>query len=433
MQYIYPSGNTGKLLAAMVEYVEGVYPKLIDDAIIGGGLLDYKEEILSSGSIVLLAWDRKSGWNDSTMQQLIIKLQEAGIAYSENAMEQYAHKVIEKLKVEILSKKIHRCVGIELGGMAEDKHIGLLDYYLMQVFSGEILLVYFCGFTESYKRILQSIQSNNISALAVCLSPYDLALVDCVDVLCKVSWTLKNPSIKTIEIGHSMGDFSKIDLDQYKKYFDYLCVGGRDFYPKYEPKEVLCLKSGYLAFDRTYAQLVDLGSGGGGILFDAYDEKEFYGMLPLIKEALKKYKVRFRARFFTQGNDWRQSRKVIDGLLQNPNFSVDANWKMSLESYRDSFVLVCGLTTMKFTFPLLTLCPSFVLSDVLDGFNKNLGVVYPENILPSVFLKIIQEIDANRIMWRESILHYRKTKCYNFGSASAYLAEFIFNLLKEKV
>ena len=91
----------------------------------------------------------------------------------------------------------------------------------------------------------------------------------------RYSWTLKNPSIKTIEIGHSMGDFSKIDLDQYKKYFDYLCVGGRDFYPKYEPKEVLCLKSGYLAFDRTYAQLVDLGSGGGG----------GYYLMPMMKKS----------------------------------------------------------------------------------------------------------------------------------------------------
>ncbi|MCI5967955.1 hypothetical protein [Helicobacter sp.] len=264
MYYVYPSGWTGKLLAAMVEYVDGVCPKLVDDAVFGSGLLDYKEEILKTHSIVLLAWDKKSGWNDSTMQQLVMKLQKFGIPYEENAMEQYALKVVEKLKANVLSKGIRRCVGIELGGMAEDKHIGLLDDLLVEIFGKNVLILYFCGFIESYKRILRKIKNNNIPALAVCLSPYDLAMVDFVDVLCKVSWTLKNPSVKTIEIGHSMSDFSKMDLDQYEEYFDDLCIASSDFYPKTKPQMITCLKSGYLAFDRTCAELVGLGSGGGG-------------------------------------------------------------------------------------------------------------------------------------------------------------------------
>lgn len=434
--YVYPAGQTGKLLAAMIEYVEEATVRLIDDAIDGCGLLDYREEILGTHSFVLLAWDKKSGWNDATMQKIVARLEEFGVAYKEDAFEEYANKVINKLKAEISCKGKCRCVGIELGGFAEDKHIGLLDDYLTQkvIFDEKILLVYFCGFVESYKRILEKIKKNNMFAIAVCLSPYDLGLVDCVDVLCKVSWTLKNPYVKTIEIGHSMSNFSEIDLNVHKKHFDYLCIGSREFYPKRDSREVVCLKSGYLAFDRVYGELNGLGycRRGGGILFDAYNEDEFYEMLPLIRVALKKYKVRFRARFFTQGNDWKHSKDAIDSLLKNPNFSVDANWKMSVESYKDSFVLVCGATTMKYTFPLLALSPSFVLSDASDVLNGNLGVVYSRDISPGSFFKIVQEIDANREIWREKILHYREAVCYNFGNASTYLAEFILKLLKEK-
>ncbi|MDA3968312.1 hypothetical protein [Helicobacter ibis] len=40
-------------------------------------------------------------------------------------------------------------------------------------------------------------------------------------------------------------------------------------------------------------------------------------------------------------------------------------------------------------------------------------------------MALIDEIYKNKDMWREKILEYRESKIYNFGSASAYLADFL--------
>lgn len=429
MQIVYPKGSTGEILGNMIEFVRGNPPRFIDDSICGGGLLDCKEEILKSGNPILLAWDKKSGWNDITMQSIIGKLQDLKIPYIENAMEQYANELVLKLKNQVLRKNPKYCVGIELGGMAEDKHIGILDDKLVEIFGDEVLIVYFCGRIESYRRIIQKIEFKNLNAIAVCLSPYDLELVDFVDILCKVSWTQKNSSVRTIEIGHSMNDFSQYPIDNYHHYFDYLCITRKDFYPQRESMRVQCVKSGYLAFDRTCVEF----SGGGGILFDAYNEYEFFIMLPLIKMALKKYNVRFRARFFTQGSHWKKVEKDLATLNQNTNFIIDNSWKMSLESYQETFLLVCGATTMRNTFPLLTLCPSLVLSNKSDVLNENLGVTCELDIKPEEFLRQVEMIESAKEIWKKKILNYRESYVYNFGCASDYLANFIANCLKEKV
>ncbi|WP_181450936.1 hypothetical protein [Helicobacter valdiviensis] len=40
-------------------------------------------------------------------------------------------------------------------------------------------------------------------------------------------------------------------------------------------------------------------------------------------------------------------------------------------------------------------------------------------------MALIDEIYNNKDMWREKILKYRDSKIYNFGCASAYLAEYL--------
>ncbi|WP_104722789.1 hypothetical protein [Helicobacter mesocricetorum] len=229
--YVYPAGVTGKILGGMIEYVTGRAPIFIDDNIKDCGIEDYAQAILSQGANVELAWDKRSGLNHQTILKLQHKLTKLSIPYREDSMLSYAKESVKKLKAQISLKGWRQILGIELGGMAEDKHLGFLDDKITELSKGSVKIVYFCGTFEAYQRIQEKIFQESLDSLAIFLPCFYLDLVDCVDVLCKVSWTPKNPKISTIIVGHSLADFSSSSLKEEEGKFDYLCVASPKFMP----------------------------------------------------------------------------------------------------------------------------------------------------------------------------------------------------------
>ncbi len=227
--YIYPKGVMGQVLGGMIEYVSNDEIVFIDDALAGCTLQDYKEQLLDERALVHLAWDRRSGLNNKTIGILKNKLESYGIPYHEDSVLYYASLVAQKIEYEI--KDTHSAIGIELGGLAEDKHIGFLDDCLLELANRRLKIIYFCGIYESYLRIQAKIKTLNLPAHAVCMPCFYLDLISCVDVMCKVSWTKKNDNVPTIIIGHGLADFSCFDAKPYLEVFDYLCIGLKDFMP----------------------------------------------------------------------------------------------------------------------------------------------------------------------------------------------------------
>lgn len=443
--YVYPGGATGKVLGGMIEYVEGISPIFIDDSIEGFGIEDLQKEIIQNNAVVHLAWDKRSGLNNATIGKIITKLEWLCVSYCEDSFEIYSAKVAQKLENYIKEKNYQKVIGIELGGMAEDKHIGFVDDELREHYKNKqekVLMVYFCGLLESYERISQKFLDCSNHILALYFSCYYMDILDCLDVCIKVSWTPKSINVKTCVVGHSLSDFSEITRDSMQvleQYMDYLCVCGKQFMPKFNSSNVTFIESGYLGYDRILkefqdrnATLFDVYSAPPPLkylLFAPYDEGEFFTMLPFIYKALEKYGVILRSRTFTEENLWRASKEEFRKLEQKPKFRLDNGWKMSLDSYLDSFVLVCGKTTTKYSYPLLTLKPSLVFSNAINCIDKRLGVVCGFDISCDTFLEYIENIEIKQMEWQEKILSYRNENIYNYGCASKFLADYIAKLI----
>ncbi len=166
------------------------------------------------------------------------------------------------------------------------------------------------------------------------------------------------------------------------------------------------------------------------VLFAPYDEKELRLLLPFMKILLSDYKVILRSRSFCE-HSWNDMQKIFDDLLADVHFSVDSSWQMQTKNYLDCFCLVCSLSTMRYSFPILALSPSLVLSDKKDCMNKHLGEIMPCDIDVLTFKGKIDALYANQSLWREKISLYRERNVYNFGHSSKWLAEFMiqkFNL-----
>lgn len=229
-KYVYPKGIAGELLGQMVSYVYDCEICFIDDSCIDTSLESFKHELIANDETIFLAWDKRSTLNDSTARILIDKLNVYGIRYYDDSFFMVSKMLANKLYNQIKDKKWDKVVAIEVSGMANDKHIGFLDDCLMR---NDMKILYLCGTNLAYNRVINKIKTNNLEevAFAVCMPCYYLELIDFVRCITKVSWTYKNNYIPTICIGHSLSDFSNINLDLYSKNFDYLCISGKCYMP----------------------------------------------------------------------------------------------------------------------------------------------------------------------------------------------------------
>lgn len=157
--------------------------------------------------------------------------------------------------------------------------------------------------------------------------------------------------------------------------------------------------------------------------------EELRFMTPMIQKILKKYKVILRQRY-----EWLELPEYMELLKDlRGDLCIDASESFLVSSYRESFCLVCGITTTKFTYPLLTNKPVVVFPplkrrlrwskmEINDVLGINLSSY--ENIENSI-LKILEEIQVNAESWSAKIQKYREENVYNFGTASQWLADYL--------
>lgn len=156
--------------------------------------------------------------------------------------------------------------------------------------------------------------------------------------------------------------------------------------------------------------------------------EELRQMSKMIQKILKKYKVILRQRYeFLELPEYMEILSSFRGDL-----CIDASESFLVSSYQESFCLICGKTTTKFTYPLLVKKPVIVLphnrvhkmfgrSKIDDMLGINLSNYEAENNI----LEILEDIQANRESWSAKIQKYRDENAYNFGRASQWLADYL--------
>lgn len=431
--FVYPHGISGSLLGAMVEYIE-------NDNLCGGGgkmecVIDFiddsspltsletkKDSIISSNSVVLLANNKVIGANEKTITILKEKLESLNIKYNENAFVEYALKVAKKLKEQVWILKRQNIIGIELCGIANDKHIGYLDDYLLD--NSSVNILYICATKASYIKITQKIQNSPYQdrMLAVCYPLEHTEELDFLTALCKTSTTsIKNRNVPTLYIGHALTDWSNIDVEKYYgDRVDYLSIGLDNFKAK-NLENLKMIECGYLGFDLIAKEIKITKKDS--ILFAPYNKDEFFKFLPLIKVALSKYRVIYRDRRFFEGPyKWGEANEIIESLQINDNFIISDSWEISEDVYSSSFAFVGGITTTINTFPIIALSPSISDSQRLDS---NLGIKC--ELVENGFLEIVDEIYYSLESWEQKILEFRNKNVYNFGFASEALGRFLIS------
>ena len=432
--YVYPKGQTGEMLGNMIEYCDGIKVDYIDDGVSGIRLEDLKDEILVNSGVMHLAWDKRSGLNDATIEKLITKLDGLELSYLSDSIEYYSNKTLQILQKTFIDRVRYKVVGIELGGLANDKHVGYLDDELVKEFQdGDLQIVYFCALNRSYEKMQKKIRELGLNAIAVCFPTYYLDWIDCVDVLTRVTWTGKNKNVISVMIGHGLVDYSAYDAEGWSQFADYLCSPSKKLMPKNSIQNMPYIDTGYLGFDTVAKKLANYTTNIHQqreiILFIAFDQKELSQMIPFMQEATKRYFVILWIGTLGDGNNWTKIDKILGDLKQSENFSIDYDWELSLDSYMNSLLLICGVSSTKITYPLITLKPSFSFSKA--RWVAELGEVCDWEISPKDFIREVDKIISKKDEWKQRILKYRNENIYNFGHASEYLAKYIKNLLQK--
>lgn len=418
--YVYPYGISGKQLEWLIKYTDNISIKPIDDSVDEMSLEALKNEILANNGVVYLALSSLPSNYEEIREKLIKKLKDNNIPYKDGEILNYAKKAIQKLKQECKNKGWDRIFTLVLPDFAKDKHFGNLALELEK--RGEKIL-YFCAQEGSFLRALENRDESKNCILY--LSYEYLYLLDFTTAICVTGKYNVHKDSKVIFIGHGMVNYGGYDDKYALQNFisSYLCVVGDEFMPNDSVKnEFKIIKSGYLAYDRDVQKLQEVEFSKDCILFAPYNLDELESVKPLIKEVSTKYKVILRHRY-----EWEESHlKVLGDLVDCVD--IDMSVPMDYAVYGKSFVLVCSKTTTKNSFPLMALSPSVVIRPSWDykDINENLGIVIENtSAVGGAFMALIDEIYKNKDMWREKILEYRESKIYNFGSASAYLADFL--------
>lgn len=167
------------------------------------------------------------------------------------------------------------------------------------------------------------------------------------------------------------------------------------------------------------------------MLIAPYDIEELRLFARIIQKILKKYKVILRQRFeWLEPSEYPKYIEILKTFCGD--LCIDAGENFLVSSYKESFCLICGKTTTKSTYPLLTKKPVIVLPhkrpekwvgleiDTIARINLSSYEVAENNIL-----EILEDIQVNRESWSAKIQQYRDENVYNFGRASQWLADYL--------
>lgn len=438
--FIYPNGITGRMLGIMMTHLYNIPIHYIDDSAPETSLQAHAKTLRERQITVLVP---RSPYNEQTADVLCAKLRAEGIAYNDNALEELALQSIAAIDA-LLRKRQKPTIAIEMIGMADDKHIGLIDSELLSR-NADVQILYLCGLPEPFAKVRAQIEGSGgggRNCLVRALPCFYFHQLSSVQALIKTSmyFSNKNSHVPTFYLGHALVDWTNYQQNQLhllqQESYDYACVAGEDFLPR--SREDCYLHSGYLGFDRIAPDISgETFAPRNIVLFAPYNMDEMWKMFGLVKAALSEqggiYDVRLRVRYRNVGEpsshwDSEGMAQILAQLSCYSNFSIDENEHIVPQSYNETFCCVCGATTMCYTYPLLALRPSIVLADGARVLPSALGIVL-ETSAETQFMGILNRIYAEQETWHSTLLQYREQKIYHFGRASAWLADFVLKKL----
>ncbi len=434
--FIYPNGITGRMLGIMMTHLYNIPIHYIDDSSPESSLQAHAKTLRERQITVLVP---RSPYNEQTADVLCAKLQALRIAYNDKALEECALQTIAAIDA-LLCKRQKPTIAIEMTGLADDKHIGLIDLDLLSR-NADVQILYLCALPETLAKVRAQVE-NRLNCLVFALPCFYFHRLSSVQALIKTSmvYATKNPDVPTFYLGHALVNWTnysheKLDL-LYRDFHDYACVAGEDFLPN--SYEDCYLPSGYLGFDRIAPDVSsETFAPRKIVLFAPYNMDEMWKMFGLIKAALSEregiYDVRLRVRYRNVSEpsshwDSEGMAQILAQLSHYPNFSIDENEHIVPQSYNETFCCVCGATTMCYTYPLLALRPSIVLADGAHVLPSVFGIVL-ETSAEAQFMEILNDVYTKQETWHSTLLQYRKQKIYHFGRASAWLADFVLKKL----
>ncbi|MDE5603561.1 MAG: hypothetical protein K2I71_06575, partial [Helicobacter sp.] len=369
MRYIYPKGVSGEQLGVMMEELDNYKPIFIDDSKEETSFEALKEDIIANNAMVYVALSKLNPSYEENLSSIVAKLQRHQIPYILDGLEEYVRRSILKVQKEIVDKQWRGVFYLVMPDFAKDKHFGFLDDAIIQQ-GGKV--VYICTQRDSYARVLAKRDKENSKVLY--FSYEFLFLIDFPCVMCVTGNYNFHKNTQVIFIGHSINDYNQTDLSSLKDYK--VCVAGKQFMPKNNAYNIEFLKCGYLGYDLVYQELKskERKLERKSVLIAPYDLEELAAMKLYIKSILEKYPVILRYRY-----EWGKDHiPFIESFLEDENFSIDNSNPMDSSSYIKAFCLVCGMTTSKYSFPLISLSPCMVLLNIANRtnykINENLGV-----------------------------------------------------------
>lgn len=415
-KYIYPAGITGHYLAWLMQFLYGnVDVEFIDDGNRETSLENFAKKHQGKNIDIDLALSFLADNYENKLANMKQNIEKFGFSYKDDSVEWHLQKVCEKIEKEFIGdSKAFVMICERRGG---NKHNGLLCDELLKRGVKVILL---CEDLNIYEKLKVY---NGARCLVLYWNGTYLKDVDFGEALLEnsVYTGLKHKNL--IHIGHSYGNSTScVHQDGIKA----VCVSNKK-HLKANSEEYI--PSGYLGFDVTLAKMSATSAvGGNSVLVAPHDMEELRLMQPIIQKILNKYKVILRQRL-----DWLDYPEYMDILKSfRGDLSVDMSETFLVSSYQESFCLLCGKTTSKFTYPLLANKPAIMLPfsevelfggsevDSLPGISVNSYEFAENNIL-----EILEDIQANRESWSAKIQQYRDENVYNFGTASQWLADYL--------
>ncbi|MCL9822756.1 hypothetical protein [Helicobacter colisuis] len=419
-KYIYPEGITGHYLAWLMQFLYGnVDVEFIDDGNRETSLENFAKKHQGKNIDIDLALSFLADNYENKLTNMKQNIEKFGFSYKDDSVEWHIQKVCNRVKQEFIRNE--KAVVMIYERMGGGKHNGFLCDELLKRGVKVVLLCTDINIYEKFK-----IYNSERCLVLYWLGVY-LKYVDFGELLLENSdFGLQHKNL--IHICHGYRNSANLILAT-RKHIKEACIFEKGHLNQ-EREEYI--PSGYLGFDVMLDKITSAGEGGANsVLIAPYDMEELRQMSKMIQKILKKYKVILRQRYeFLELPEYMEILSSFRGDL-----CIDASESFLVSSYQESFCIICGKTTSKFTYPLLTKKPAIAILEfnskpselglVNRAINTDTGLEISSYEAENNILEILEDIQANRESWSAKIQQYRDENVYNFGRASQWLADYL--------
>lgn len=452
--YIYPRGKIGKTLGKMFDFLEmSDSYSFIDDYQEGITLKEQassiKENIKKGGAKVVIALSLGISITEQRAKKLKNNLESFEIYdYLDNDfIESMAIEVCQKAERMIAQSLFlggGALIGIVLYGLGNEKHLGNVDYELMNRGAKVVYL-------DSSGDDIVSRKYKEGQAIVVPLPmDYFKHIYFLRYFFSTASTYTRNDRQIFFVLHHSFSAILEVYIENkieylkkvYQAKIDYLFETSRKMTKVIQylsPNKPILLGGGYAAFDNEID--IDVFRNKDSLLIALHDKEEIEGIESSLEEILKvgiKLFIRYR---YEWGKDF---LSYLKGFEHFTNFTLLFNNEELNNVIYQSFAIVTSASSMAYTFPLKTLCPAILCFE--DGgraktqingesfFDKrlHLDVVTPKE-LGGFIAKLYCKVDNEYFrLWRDRILDYREKEVYHWRNSSSYIANKILEIIDSK-